>query len=67
MIDLLIDLGNAFALFWWVVPICGLLLVIIAHLPNVKDFHWWDIKLPVIAFAVWAILYLLVRYECLTI
>ena len=50
MVDLIIALGNAFPSFWWVPIVCGLLLVIIAHIPNVKDFHWLDVILPTACF-----------------
>lgn len=66
MVDLIIALGNAFPSFWWAPIVCGLLLVIIAHIPNVKDFHWLDVILPTACFLIWLAVYLLVRFNFIT-
>lgn len=42
--------------YWWAFAIISLLVVIIAHIPNVKDFHYWDLKIPAILLVVWCVL-----------
>lgn len=45
--------------YWWAFAIISLLVIIIAHIPNVKDFHYWDLKIPTILIIVWCVLKML--------
>lgn len=49
--------------YWWAFIIIFLLVIIIAHIPNVKDFRYWDIKIPVILITVWIIFKLIIYFN----
>ncbi|WP_276867804.1 hypothetical protein [Bacteroides heparinolyticus] len=50
--------------YWWAFLIIWLLLIIVAHIPNFVDFHYIDLILPGLVFAIWCILEIL-RCLCL--
>ena len=46
--------------YWWAFLIIWLLWIIVAHIPNFIDFHYLDIKIPIILLTLWGILKILV-------
>lgn len=67
--DMIVDFINwyvsFFEAYWWAIAIIFLLIVIIAHIPNMIDFRYWDIKIPVILFSAWGVFELLLCFNIL--
>lgn len=63
MKDIILWYVALFENYWWALIIISLLVVIIAHIPNVKDFHYWDIIVPTILFGIWGIFELIIYFN----
>lgn len=48
--------------YWWAFLIIFLLIIIIAHIPNVKDFRYLDLIIPAILIGLWGIFKCLIYF-----